>query len=89
MLIPTKDNIKTITDMREDALGLLKAAEKMKQPIFLFHRSRPKAVILSMEEFLRIQEMLEDYLENQEARALTKEPKGKLIPFEKIAKKYV
>lgn len=89
MVIPTQNNVKTITDMRENALALLKMIEKGQEPIFLFHRSKPKAVLLSIDEFVKLQEMLEAYLEGEEAKALAKEPRGKLIPFEKIAKKYL
>ena len=89
MLIPTVNNIKTITDMREKALLLLNQAAKSEEPIFLCHRAQPKAVLLSIAEYTKLQEMIENYLEDQEARVLKKEPRGKLIPFAKIAKKYL
>lgn len=89
MFIPTQDNIKSITDMRENALALLNKAARSEKPIFLFYRSRPKAVMLSLKEFSKLQEMAENYLEDQEAKALAKEPRGKLTPFAKIAKKYL
>lgn len=89
MLIPTQNNIKTITDMRENALALLNKATRSEEPIFLFHRSTPKAVLLSIAEYSNMQEMIENYMEEQEAKALAKEPRGKLIPFAKIAKKYL
>lgn len=88
MLIPTNKNVKTITDMRENALDLLKQIEKSEDPIYLFHHSKPKAVLLSLEEYIKLQEILEDYLEEKEAKKLAKTPREKLIPFEKVAQKY-
>jgi len=88
MLIPTKKNVKTITDMREDALGLLGFIQK-EGLAYLFHRSKPRAVVLSLEEFSRLAQLVEDYLDGLEAEKLATEPRGKGIPFSKIAKKYL
>ncbi len=88
MLIPTSKNVKTITDMREDALGLLNLVKK-NGITYIFHRSEPKAVMLDIDEFVRIQEMLEDYFDELDAKQLEKEPTGKLIPQEDIIKEYV
>lgn len=88
MLIPTSKTVKTITDMREDALGLLKQVEKQ-GAAYIFYRSKPKAVILNMEDFAAIYELLEDYQDQQEARKLVKEKRGKGVPLEQIAKKYL
>ncbi|MEK7522767.1 MAG: type II toxin-antitoxin system Phd/YefM family antitoxin [Patescibacteria group bacterium] len=85
MLIPTSKNVKTITDMREDALGLLDLVKK-NGVTYIFHRSEPKAVMLDIDEFVRIQELLEDYFDEMEAQKLAKEPVGKLIPEEDIIK---
>ncbi|MEK9169836.1 MAG: type II toxin-antitoxin system Phd/YefM family antitoxin, partial [Patescibacteria group bacterium] len=78
-------NVKTITDMREDALGLLNLVKK-NGVTYIFHRSEPKAVMLDIDEFVRIQELLEDYFDEMEAQKLAKEPVGKLIPEEDIIK---
>ena len=85
MLIPTSKNVKTITDMREDALGLLNLVKK-NGVTYIFHCSEPKAVMLDIDEFVRIQELLEDYFDEMEAQKLAKEPVGKLIPEEDIIK---
>ena len=88
MLIPTLKNVKTITDMREDALGLLEQVKK-NGVTYIFHRSEPKAVMLDIDEFVKMQELIEDYFDSQEAIKLEKEPVGKLIPIEDIMKEYV
>ncbi|KKQ24515.1 MAG: hypothetical protein US40_C0003G0057 [Candidatus Roizmanbacteria bacterium GW2011_GWC2_37_13] len=74
--------------MREDALGLLDLVKK-NGIAYIFHRSEPKAVMMDIEEFSRIQDLLEDYFDEIEARKLEKEPIGKLIPEEDIIKEYV
>ena len=88
MLIPSTKNVKTITDMRENALELLEVVEKQGLT-YIFHRSKPKAVMLSIDDFARLQELIESYLDEQEAEKLAKEPRGKGIPFEEIIRKYV
>lgn len=87
MLIPTNQNIKTITDMRENALKLLDEV-KSQGLIYLFHHSHPKAVMLSIDEFQKINELLEDHLDELEASKLAKEERGERIPFSKIISKY-
>lgn len=88
MLIPTKDNVKTITDMREDALGLLKSVQRG-SPTYIFHRCKPKAVLLGVEDFVKIQELIEDYLDEEEANKLSREPRGQGITLASVLKKYV
>ena len=58
MLIPTTKNVKTITDMREDALGLLEMVQK--GPIYIFHRSKPQAVLLSIDDFVSLRNTIDD-----------------------------
>jgi len=87
MLIPTSKNVKTITDMREDALGLLEGVKKH-GITYIFHRSEPKAVLMDVDKFVRLQELLEDYLDELDAQKLEKKPVGKLIPIEDIIKEY-
>lgn len=88
MLLPSTRNVKTITDMRENALALLDLVEK-KGLAYIFYRSKPRAIMLSMEEFSRLQELIEDYLDELEVEKLVKEPRGKGTPFSKIAQKYL
>ena len=83
MLIPTTKNVKTITDMREDALGLLDSVQK-NGLAYIFHRSQPKAVLLNIEDFVSLQNALEDLEDLKDAQALKKEPRGKGIPLAKI-----
>lgn len=87
MLIPTTQTVKTITDLRENALGLLADIEKSGL-VYIFHHSKPKAVMLSMENFITLNELIEDYLDELEAKKLASEKKGKGIPLTEIIRKY-
>ena len=73
MLIPTPKNTKTITDLREHALELLKQIKK-EGPTYILHRSKPKAVMLSIDEYVALREIIENYLDAQRARELENHP---------------
>lgn len=85
MFIPAKDNIRTITDMREDALKLLTEVKK-RGFLYLFHHSDPKAVVLSLEEFQRLHDLVEDHIDEKEAEILSFEKRGRGTPLKKILK---
>lgn len=89
MIIPTQNNIKTITDMRENALGLLEGVRKKDEPTIIFNRANPMAVLLSVKRYNRLMDLLEDYLDGELARELEQQPKKKsdYIPLGKITKK--
>ena len=73
--------------MRERALELLDLIEK-EGLAYIFHRSKPKAVMLSMDQFGFLQEMIEDYQDEKEAKKLSKTKKGHGISLGRITKKY-
>lgn len=74
--------------MRENALGLLHLVEKTGLA-YIFYRSKPKAVMLNIEEFETMRELLENYLDEEDAKKAAAEPRGKGVPLEVIVKKYV
>ena len=88
-MIPTTQNVKTITDMREKALELLEQVETGSEPVFVFHHSKPKAVIMSIDEYSRLQELIEDLEDSIVSRKL--EPKvgrGKYYSLDEIKKRH-
>ncbi|MDO8570341.1 MAG: type II toxin-antitoxin system prevent-host-death family antitoxin [Candidatus Daviesbacteria bacterium] len=87
MIIPTVRNTKTITDLRENALELLNQAKKT-GPTFIFHRSKPRAVMLSVEEYSNMMEMLEDYFDSLKAMELEENPQKDGITLEALIKQY-
>ena len=46
MIIPTEDNTKTISDLREKTTEILLALNQTQEPQFVFYKSRPKAEIV-------------------------------------------
>lgn len=87
MLIPTPQNTKTITDLREDALGVLSDVDKLGL-VYLFTHSDPRAVMLSLKEFAKLRELLEDRADELDAAQLALEDRGHGVPLKQIAKKY-
>ena len=87
MLIPTVKNTRTITDLREKALEMLEQTKKV-GPTFIFHHSKPKAVMLSIEEYSNMVEMLEDYFDTLKAKTLEEEDEKGGISLEQLIKKY-
>lgn len=77
-MIPTTDNVKTITDMREDALALLQEVNKTKGPFYIFHRSKPKAVLIAIKQYIKLHELLEDYFDSLSAQEYEKIDKTKV-----------
>ena len=87
MLIPTPQNTKTVTDLREDALGVLSDVDRLGL-VYLFQHSDPRAVLLSLKEFSRLRQLLEDRLDELDAAQLALEDRGPGIPLKQIARKY-
>lgn len=88
MILPTSQNVKTVTDLREDTLGVLRDVQKFGL-VYLFQHSDPKAVVISMNEFAKLQEAYEDYIDNQEAAELEAEDTSDAVEFKTIAHKYL
>lgn len=74
MFIPTKDNISTVTDMRVNAVGLLKDVQK-KGMKYIFQRSKPLAVMVNMKLFKKLLELMEDWEDRELVKLVEKEPK--------------
>ena len=62
----TKDNIVSISQMRKETERILKKIDHTDRPLYLFSRSQIKAVLVNPEEFAKMQQMVEDYLDQQE-----------------------
>lgn len=87
MLIPTPENTKNVTEVREKTIQLLKDVKRL-GVIYIMQRSDPKAVLLSIDEFKHMQGLLEDYLDELDAKELARQPRGRGIPLSTILKKY-
>ncbi len=76
MLIPTSKNTSTVTDLRVNTLKLLDQVDKSGSK-YIFQRSQPRAVLLSIAEFEKLAQRLEDLYDELRAAQLANLPKGK------------
>lgn len=57
--------------MRESAADLLEQAEK-NNALYIFYRSQPKAVLMGINQYKKIMDLLEDYFDSLKAREYEK-----------------
>lgn len=74
MMIPVANDIKTVTDLRENTLALLNGIQKRSRPTIIMHHNSPKAVMLSIKKYNQLVEAVEDYMDELTAMDLKKEP---------------
>jgi len=74
----TTKNTKTISDMRLNAPQLLDQVAKSQEALYIFYKSRPKAVLLSLSKYQYLLDIFEDYLDSQEAKEFEKKNKKKI-----------
>ena len=55
----TVPDIVPISDLRQDAAGVVKRASETQEPVFITQRGRPAAVMLSTQRYARTQHELE------------------------------
>ena len=60
MQLPTQNQIKTVTDIRENTISVLNAAKKSNKPLVIMHRNSPQAVLLSIKRYNQLMDLLED-----------------------------
>jgi len=78
MLIPTSQNTKTISDLRERPVELLKKLSSSYGPLYIFYRSKPNAVMLSLDAYQKLIDLAEDYLDSLKAEEYEKINKKKI-----------
>lgn len=81
-MIPTPTNVKTITDLREKTLELLRQVQRSHGPIYIFNRSKPQAVILNVNQFQELVERLDDFRDTLEFEEAIETSTGEFIDFE-------
>lgn len=70
------NNISTITDLRFKTKEVFKKA--LAEPVFLFHRSTPKGVLMSYERYEELMSTLEDFYDSNKAEEYEKEDRKKV-----------
>lgn len=87
-MISSKD-VRTITDMRKDADGLLRLVARYKKPIGIFKNNRLKAYLVDAETLESLETFVEDFLDRKlVSERLTKAKDNDFGDFEKFWKKY-
>lgn len=83
-----KEQIVTITELRQDPHAAIKKSKK-EFPIYLFSRSKPLGVIMDIDEFERLMERWEDFIDAMELKETVETTKEEgMVPFEKFWKKH-
>lgn len=74
--------------MRENARKLLKEVQTHYGPLFILYRSKPQAVLLSLEEYQKLSDMAEDYIDSLKAKEFEAQDKEKIrwLKHEKLAR---
>ena len=78
--------IKTISDLREDPLAVVKAAKELGEPIYLFNRATPTGVVMDLAQYQQLMELLEDYEDARNIKKVIENPKTKWVPWDKVKK---
>lgn len=78
MIIPTSQNTKTISDLREKPVEILKRLRSAYGPLYIFYRSKPNAVMLNLLEYQKLLDIAEDYFDSLKAEEYEKEDKNKI-----------
>lgn len=78
MIIPTSQNTKTISDLRERPIEILKRLGSDYGPLYIFYRSKPNAVMLNISEYQKLLDIAEDYFDSLKAEEYEKENKAKI-----------
>lgn len=87
MLIPTTSNTRNITDFRQNPDSILEAVQNQSEPLYLFRGSEPKAVVLDVEEYIRLREYLEDFQDSLLALEIENNPEPGGLTLGKFLKK--
>lgn len=69
----TNKNIVSISQMRKETESVLNKVEKLDMPLYLFSRSKIKAVLLNPDKYAEMQEIIEDYSDQQELLSISKD----------------
>lgn len=64
--------------MRENARELLKEVQDFYGPLFILYRSKPQAVLLSLEQYQKLADFAEDYIDSVKAQEFEAQDKRKI-----------
>lgn len=79
----TNENIVSISQMRKDTDLVMKKIDSLDSPIYLFSRSKIKAVLVNPVKYAEMQKMAEDFLDQQELMAINQDELNKAKDWQK------
>lgn len=80
--------IKTVSDLRVDPVAVFDAATKLGEPIYVFHRSKPKGVIMDLAKYRQLVELIEDYHDALTIKHTLADKKAKWVTWETFKRKH-
>lgn len=78
--------IKSISDLREDPLGVIKTAEDLGEPLCVVYRGMPVGVLMDLAQYARFREILEDYQDATLIKDTMEDPTVAWVPLDKLWK---
>jgi PHD/YefM family antitoxin component YafN of YafNO toxin-antitoxin module len=86
MLIPTDQNIKTITDLREKTNAFIADVKKNEEPTLVFKGNKPQFAAINLSYLKKLYDILEDFEDAALASELISEAEPGGESLEKVAK---
>lgn len=78
--------IRTISDLREDPLGVIKAAESLGEPIYVFHRATPTGVFMDFKQYQRLTSLASDYHDTLRIQDALEDPDAEWVTLDAMWK---
>lgn len=78
--------IKTVSDLREDPLRVIKVAEELGEPVIVIHRASPAGVLMDLAQYSRFLQILEDYHDAMLIKETMEDPTVEWVPLDKFWK---
>lgn len=83
----TKDNVVSVSKLRQNVGQAIKKAVAEKEPIYIFRGSEPQAVLLDIESYNAFAIAVEDFLDAQELLNVGAEELKDAAPWKEFKKK--
>ena len=77
-------SIKSISDLREDPLGVIKVAQELGEAGCVVHRATPVGMVMGLEEYARYRQILEDYHDATLIKETMEDPTVKWVPWKEM-----
>ncbi|MBI3443768.1 type II toxin-antitoxin system Phd/YefM family antitoxin [Candidatus Woesebacteria bacterium] len=71
----------SVTDLKQNTASILKNVVKTGEPITIFQRSKPRAILADIEYFKALEEAVLNLTDSMEAERAKKEPKSLLKTY--------